>query len=204
MPLPPPLPIRLTTLPSHDCNYLPGQSATTRAFRTNELPGDIYHQFMDAGFRRNGTVIYQPICADCHACVPIRVPVHQFKSTRSQRRCWARNQDLAISISAPELTDEKHALYARYMTQWHGHPAGSPDLDRDTLQTFLYESPVETLEFSYRDPAGQLLGVGICDVCRHSLSSVYFYFDPDRQDRSLGTFSALTEIEFARQWEISF
>ncbi len=55
------------------------------------------------------------------------------------------------------------------------------------------------MEICYRDAAGSLLGVGICDVCAESLSSVYFYFDPDEARRSLGTFSAMWEIEWARR-----
>jgi arginine-tRNA-protein transferase len=204
MALPPPLPVRLTTLPSHDCNYLPGRMATTRAFRTDRLPGEIYHQFMDAGFRRSGTVIYQPICEGCQACVPIRVPVKQFQPSRSQRRSRSRNQDLSISIGPPELTDEKFELYLRYVTEWHGKSTETGEVSRESMRSFLYESPVDTVEFCYRDPSGDLLGVGICDVCQASLSSVYFYFDPRHRSRSLGTFSATLEIETAGRWGIEF
>ena len=35
-----------------------------------------------------------------------------------------------------------------------------------------------------------------------SLSSVYFYFDPEQAGRRLGTFSALWEIEWAREMNI--
>ena len=45
----------------------------------------------------------------------------------------------------------------------------------------------------HRDSAGRLLGVGICDRAPHSLSSVYFYFDPSESKRSLGTFAALAK-----------
>ena len=38
-----------------------------------------------------------------------------------------------------------------------------------------------------------------CDVCRSSLSSVYFYYDPAEARRGLGTFGALYEIEAARR-----
>jgi arginine-tRNA-protein transferase len=69
---------------------------------------------------------------------------------------------------------------------------------------FLYESPVNTREFCYRDPSGQLLGAGICDLCPESLSSVYFYHDLQHAHRGLGVFSALYEIETARQRAIPF
>jgi arginine-tRNA-protein transferase len=204
MALDPPISIPLTVLPSHDCNYLPGRPATMRAFRVDRIPGEVYHRFMDAGFRRTGTVIYQPVCEGCSACVQIRVPVDRFKPNRSQRRSRARNADLRVSVGPPVLTDEKLSLYSRYITQWHGQEPGSGEIDRQNLQSFLYESPVDTLEFCYRDSTGQLLGVGICDICRQSLSAVYFYFDPDQSRRSLGTFSALIEIDFARECRIPF
>ena len=151
---------------------------------------------MDAGFRRSGRFIYQPACAGCRECVPLRVPVEQFVPSKSQRRCARRNADLVVSIHKPQPSGEKYALYARYLDQWHG----KNDSDYDEFVSFLYDSPVDTLEFEYRDRRGnRLLAVGICDICPTSLSSVYFYFDPAESRRSLGTFGALREIAFARE-----
>ena len=200
VPLYPPHAVRLTVLPPHPCSYLPDRTTTLRAFATRQLDGLVYHDFMDAGFRRSGRMIYQPICDGCRACVPIRVPVGQFRPGKTQRRCARRNADLAIDIGQPRATDEKFDLYRRYVTQWHDKVASgsSGDDDRASFESFLYESPVDTLEFTYRDRSGRLLAVGIADICERSLSSVYFYFDPDHRDRSLGTFGVLREIEWAR------
>jgi arginine-tRNA-protein transferase len=196
---PVPLPLTLATSPGHECSYFADRVCRTRAFWTERLPGVWYHRLMDAGFRRSGKVIYQPVCDACRDCVPIRVPVARFAPSKSQRRWWRRNQDLVVTAGKPQATDEKHALYERYRSQWHG---SADEQDRLTFEQFLYETPVETLEFCYRDREGRLLGVGICDVCPQSLSSVYYYFDPAHAERRLGTFSALWEIEWARQREI--
>ena len=185
MALPPPVSIRLTTLSPHACNYLPGRTATTRAFRAERMSPGIYHKFMDAGFRRSGTIVYQPVCQACSACVPIRVPVDRFVPSKSQRRSVKRNADLVVTQGAPELTEEKFDLYRRYVTGWHGKDGSEAD-DREQLEEFLYHSPVRTIEFCYRTPEKKLIGVGICDVCDQSLSSVYFYFDPEQSHRSLG------------------
>jgi len=198
MALPPPVKVRLTTLPVHACNYLPGRVATTRAFRVDRMAAPVYQKFMDAGFRRSGTIVYQPVCEGCSACVPIRVPVDRFTPSKSQRRAVKHNSDLSISESNPALTDEKLDLYRRYVTGWHGKD-GTEAGDRASLEEFLYQSPVRTIEFCYRTPAGKLIGVGICDHCDQSLSSVYFYFDPAESKLSLGTFSAVHEIEWCRQ-----
>jgi arginine-tRNA-protein transferase len=192
----PPMNIRLTTLPDVDCPYLPGKIETLRAILASSIDGETYRAFMDAGFRRSGRMIYQPVCRDCRECRPIRVPTGTFRPNASQRRCRRRNHDLIVTVDRPALTPEKEKLYARYVRQWHGRPG---DADPESLKQFLYDSPTETLEFSYRDPAGQLLAVGICDLSRHSLSSVYFYFDPDHAGRSLGTFGAIHEIEWAAE-----
>ncbi len=199
-PLPPPRAVRLTTLAPHACPYLPGRTATLRAFAADRLDAGVYHAFMDAGFRRSGRMVYQPACDGCRRCVPIRVPVDRFRPDKTQRRCQRRNADLAVAVGPPALTDEKFDLYQRYVRQWHDKPDAGDDDGADaraSLASFLYASPVQTLEFTYRDPAGRLLAVGIADVCRRSFSSVYFYFDPDARDRSPGTFGALHEIAWA-------
>ena len=194
--LPPPLRLSLQVLAEHDCAYLPGRRSRIRAFMAGRMSGEVYHQLMDAGFRRSGRMVYQPVCPGCRTCVPLRVPVATFRPGKSQRRCWRKNQDLTVVAGDPEPTEEKYALYRRYATQWHGK-AGDED-GWDTFESFLYDSPVDTLEFQYRDPAGRLLAVGICDLCDRSLSSVYFYHDPSEARRGLGTFGALYEIEWAR------
>lgn len=198
---PPPLPVRLTLSPDHDCSYFPDRLARTRAFWAPSLPDGVYHQFMDAGFRRSGRVIYQPICAGCRACVPIRVPVQTFIPSKSQRRVWRRNRDVTVTVDVPNATAEKHALYNKYRRQWHD---SDEEHDWDAFVSFLYDSPVSTLEFIYRDSTGGLLGIGICDVSASSMSSVYFYFDPCFACRAIGTFSVLWELEWARQSRIPY
>jgi len=185
----------LITTQERTCSYLPDRMARTRAFWAEGLSGELYQNLMDAGFRRSGRVVYQPVCRGCRACLPIRVLVRDFKSTKAQRRCLRRNQDVNVRWGRPKVSEEKLALYQRYQVQWHGQAEVS---DREELEAFLYDSPLDsTLEFEYRDQRAQLLGVGICDVCSKSLSSVYFYFDPDHSRRGLGTYAALYEINFA-------
>jgi len=198
--LAPPVSVRLTTLQPHACPYLPGREAIDRAFDTHELPPDIYHEFMNANFRRSGRVIYQPICTGCRACMSLRVPVARFKPSKSQRRCRRHNQDLVVQIGFPSLTDEKWLLYQRYQLLRHG----SAKDDRSTFEEFLFRSPVDSVEFDYRDASGRLLAMGFCDVCPQSLSTVYFVFDPSESRRGLGTFGALREIEYALDTGIGY
>jgi leucyl-tRNA---protein transferase len=196
--LAPPTDVPLTVLPEHDCPYLPPRKAITRAIMASRIPPDLYHDFLDAGFRRSGKLIYQPICRGCRKCVPIRVPVDRFEPSKSQRRCLRKNSDLVVSQGPAVATAEKEELYRRYVTGWHGGESA------EGFESFLYDSPVQTIEFCYRDSAGRLLAVGICDLSSRSLSSVYFYFDPADAVRGLGTFGALYELDWAARSGIPF
>jgi arginine-tRNA-protein transferase len=198
-----PLPVlqEVTTAESHECSYLPGRAASFRAFQSNHMTGEEYQQWMDAGFRRSGSIIYQPACAGCRECRPLRVPIERFSPSKGQRRVMRRNEDLQVRVGRPEPTAEKWELYDRYQREWHdGKQAG----DILGFISFLYRSPVETVEFEYRDTAEKLMGVGLCDVSAKSVSSVYFYFDPAQSGRSLGTFSALYEMLWARNMKIPY
>jgi arginine-tRNA-protein transferase len=198
--LSPPVRIPLITTDDNPCPYLPGQTARNRAVFVSRMPPLLYHQFMDAGFRRSGKVIYQPVCGACRLCVPIRIRVADFVATKSHRRCLRHNADLSISAGPPQPSDEKFDLYRRYLSGCHQTPTD----DRTAFDSFLYDSPIDTLEFEYRDPAGRLLAVGICDRCTQSLSSVYFFYDPNDSRRGLGTFGILHEIHFASKQSIPY
>lgn len=194
--LPVPLGLVVVTTPAHGCPYLPGRTSVSRGFRCAQMPGWLYQTLMDAGFRRSGDVFYQNVCPGCRSCSALRIPVDGFRPGKSRRRISRRNADLTLSLGRPSLTDEKHALYARYLEARHD---GTMSTDREQLEDFLYRSPTETLEVCYRDPEDRLVGVGLCDLTPLALSSVYFYFDPGQGRRSLGIFSASVEIDMARR-----
>lgn len=48
-----------------------------------------------------------------------------------------------------------------------------------------------------------LLAVGVVDLLAESLSSVYFYYDPDYKKYSLGVYGVLQEIEFVRHRKLT-
>ncbi len=197
----PPIPVPLTVLAPMPCPYIPGQTETLRAVQASMIPSETYVAFMDRGFRRSGRMIYQPICEQCSECKQLRVPVREFELSHAQKRCWKHNTDLNVQVGMPQLTQEKYELYRRYTQEWHGRQEPIP---MDSLETFLYDSPTETREFEYRDQAGKLVAIGICDLGLKSLSSVYFYFDPDEHKRGVGTFGALYEIQWCRERNLDY
>jgi leucyl-tRNA---protein transferase len=184
----------------HPCPYLPENTAREEVFGAMEFPPELYHDFMNYGFRRSGTYFYRPVCKACSECRPIRVVAREYSLPKSQRRILRKNQEVDVRIASPRFTKDKFRIYSDYLASQHDC---GPDHCADNLRSFLYTSPVHTLEFEYW-LRGRLLAVGIVDVCSRSGSSVYAFYDPDFSSRSLGTFSAVREILFCRDLNIPY
>lgn len=173
--------------PPFPCPYLPDRQARQVLISIDRPPPGTYHALMDLNFRRLGRVFYRPDCPGCQACRMIRVPVAEFRPSRSQRRCLARNADLAVTIGRPVVSAEKRDLYQRYLEARHD---GQMDGSTEEMEGFLYTSCLETLEATYRLD-GRLVGVGIADVEPAALSAVYSYYEPALARRGLGVFNVL-------------
>lgn len=177
------------------CPYLPDRTWGSMFFMGHALPDSVFGRLLEMGFRRSGKVMYLPACRGCQECVPIRVPVRTFRPTRDQRRALKKNGDVRVEIADPEYSDEKLDLYRRFLEARY---PGKEETTAQSFRTFFTESFGATREFRYR-VGDRLIGVGIVDVAARAASSVYFFFDPDESPRSVGTFSALYEIDFCRR-----
>lgn len=184
-----------------DCAYFQdGRKSSTAFSLPGHLDGESYQRAMDIGMRRSGNVVYRPVCEGCRKCHPLRVPVESFRPSRSQKRVWKRCHGLfELSVGRPTLDNERLDLYARYQRAQHGEQAQSAD--PVSYRRFLVDTVTDTIELAWRDREGRLVGVGVLDVTPLSLSSVYFYWDPDFRAFSLGTYSALVEIDLCRRWK---
>jgi len=186
--------------PETVCPYLPGKMSRNEAYWADTLDSDQYLRLMGRGFRRSGHVVYRPRCEGCQACRQLRVGVDDFAATSSMKRVWRKNLDVTMEANLPALSEEKFAMFCRYLDDQHD---GTMNRDRQTCQEFLYSSPTSTLEFSYR--LGQrLIGVSIADVVPGGLSSVYMYFEPEFAGRSLGTLSILREIDHCKRSALAY
>lgn len=186
--------------PEFPCPYLQSRTARYRCFVADDVSPASYRALLDRRFRRSGRIFYQPDCPGCAECKQLRVLVADFKPSRSQRRIQRLNADLVIRVGKPQLTPEKWRLYARYLELRHD---GTMSDKREDLHDFLFQSPVDSIEIDYflQD---RLVGVSIADRTSEMLSSVYMYFDPSHARRSLGTFSALWEIDYCRRSHIPY
>jgi arginine-tRNA-protein transferase len=183
-----------------DCAYFRDTRKSCTAFSLpGHISGAVYQRAMDAGMRRSGTVVYRPLCDGCRKCQPLRVPVSSFSPSRSQKRAKKRCEGLFdIRVGRPRLDEERLALYGAYQAQQHGEHAQSADAT--SYRRFLVDTVTDTVELSWRDRDDKLVAVGVLDVTPDALSSVYFYWAPELKKLSLGTYSALVEIDLCKRW----
>lgn len=191
-----------TTFP-HACSYLDGQEATTLFVDPRQhVDRKLYTQLSLLGFRRSGDHIYRPHCARCNACIPSRVPVADFRRSRSQARVWARNRDLTVEPCGSIFDDEAYALYHRYISVRHADGDMYPP-EREQYQSFLNDGLA--CSRYYRFYHGEhLVAVTVADEMLDGLSAIYTFYDPDHERRSPGTFAVLFQIEEARRLQLDY
>ncbi|MCI0400874.1 MAG: arginyltransferase [Gammaproteobacteria bacterium] len=189
--------------PPHECSYLPNRESVT-LFADPRFPKSnlLYATLANHGFRRSGEHLYRPTCPTCNACVPIRLPVAEFRPRRRQRRTWRRNTDLTVTPVAPQYKDEHFRLYQDYIAARH-KGGGMDNSSPQSYMDFLTSTWADTVFYELRHER-RLLGVSVIDRMPKALSAVYTFFDPDCQDRSLGRFSVLYAIREATRLGLSW
>jgi len=126
--------------------------------------------------------------------IPLRIRLADLMLSKSQRRVLRRNSDLDVKVQPIEITDGTHDLFDRHKRRFK---SGVPDSIFDFVSLDAANGPTEGLEVSVRD-GDKLVAASFFDVGKTSISSIYGIFDPDETSRSLGIFTMLKEIEYAR------
>ena len=154
------------------------------------------------GFRRSQTVAYRPSCADCNACVSVRVVADEFRASNTQRRIERRNSDLVATECKPWATSEQFELLQRYLEA--RHPGGGmASMDEMDFADMVEHTPVTSHVIEYREPStgrqpGRLVGACLTDRQGDGLSMIYSFYDPDLEGRSgLGNYIILDHIRRA-------
>jgi arginine-tRNA-protein transferase len=145
-------------------------------------------------------MLFHPRCPSCTACQSLRVLVERFRPDRSQQRALKANRnEVELVIAPPSVSRCKLDLYDRYHAfqslnkGWTEHAAK----DAESFCGSFVDNPIPTEEWCYYLD-GQLIGVGYVDVLPASMSAIYFFYDPELRERSLGTWNVLRLLAEAR------
>lgn len=156
--------------------------------------------FLAAGYRRNGNCLYTMRCAECAACIPIRLDVREFRPNRNQRRVGKKNLDIACGVGELVQDRDNLELCQKFLDRRYPHKSNTAE---GYYQSFFLNGIVDSRRIEMR-LAGRLVGASVVDIGRNWINAVYFYFDPDEGGRSLGTYNILTLVELCRKWGIDY
>ncbi len=197
-------PLKIFPTGMHPCSYLPGLIARNAVVDPDfEMNPNVYDYLIQNGFRRSGEQVYRPYCHTCEECITTRIPVAEFKRSRSQKRNWKLNQDLIVKINKGDFKEEYSPLYQRYLESRH------ESQDHVGVEKFLLADwcNIYFVEFYTSDENGEelLIGVAVTDVVKSGLSAVYTFFDPDEGNRrGLGIFAVLWQLNYAAEKELQY
>lgn len=68
------------------CPYLENNKKQFEYFLAHRLEEKEISHLLSRGWRKFGIYFFRPKCPGCNECIPIRVLVQNFATTRSQRR----------------------------------------------------------------------------------------------------------------------
>lgn len=196
---------------AHPCPYLPTQLERKVWTLLDDAQNPDYAGLARGGFRRSHMIAYRPACPTCSACVPVRIPVARLRWSKSFRRAWRANADLA-AVNRPAIaTGEQFRLFQRYLTARHhdGEMAGMTALD---YRCMIEDSPLSSQVVEWRRPGEvapalppadrdrptHLTAACLIDRMEDGLSAVYSFFEPGMPQRSLGSHIVLWLVEQAR------
>ncbi len=185
----------------YKCGYLPDKLAQSLIAAPHHLvDAHVYSGLIQQGFRRSGKFAYRPHCENCSACIPVRVVLSEFASTRSQKRAYKQHADLSACVMPVQYKEAHFALYASYQKSRHFDDDSlnnAPD-DTEQYRQFLCQSNVESLMVEFRDTKNQIKIVSVIDVVRDGVSAVYTFYDTTEAKTSYGTYSIMWLAEWTK------
>lgn len=182
------------------CSYLADRNQTTHYKVIEECSAAHCQELIERGYRRFGKMFFRPLCSSCDECKSIKIDVENFEFSSSQRRVIKKAAKIKSYIQRPSISKphlelfEKYHLFMKEKKGWDHTPStaqGYYSSFVDGHNDFGYEV------LYYLDE--KLIGVDLIDVLEDGVSSIYFYYDPDYEQYSLGKLSLYNQIMFANK-----
>lgn len=187
------------------CGYFKEKESLYRYFYIKECREDFYKELLERGWRRFGNYFFVPECQGCSLCISIRQDCENFSFSKTQKKILKQSKFITLSIQKPTLSKSHLELYDKYhkaMQDKKGweYQKVTPEVYYDTFVQGFMEFGYE---FLYHID-GILVGVALVDILQDCISAVYCFYDHDFAKYSLGTFSILKQIEFAKSKGIKY
>ena len=156
--------------------------------------------YLEQGFFRNGYLLALTplICmqGDVYVTVPVRARLRGHRHGRTHARLLRRNAErFEVKIARPEIDEEREELYRITSARFGGFRMAM-------LADFLDVGPIEdffdTWEVTVRE-RGRLVAASYFDCGERSVASLLGLYDRTYARESLGIYTMLLEMEYARE-----
>ncbi len=181
------------------CSYLPELQASLEY----RLMVDVSPQELEAlllrGWRRFGPAYFRPACVACGKCDSIRMDVHRFAPTTSQKRAFRRTRRFRVELGRPRIDQARLDLH----TRWHATRESARGWDAALLGEDEYAT-----QFAFPSTTGRelawydgetLVALSLIDITPNCVSAAYFFYDPSIARLSPGVGNVMMCVELARE-----
>jgi arginine-tRNA-protein transferase len=186
---------------SFQCGYFQDRKSFFEEYLLEDISENEFEYLLAHGMRHFGDYYFRPRCRACHECIPIRLRTEDFQMNRSQKRALKSCESVQIKVGVPRYSPEKFAIYLQHKKRFN--PLQDDVEDEQNFRLSFYVHTPFGIEFEYYRN-GKLIGAALADVTRKSFSAIYTFYVQSDIRQSLGTFSILKQIEFAKQRKIKF
>ena len=169
------------------------------------MPPDHLDTYLARGWYRMGQMIFT--CqflgykAAYFSTIWIRLDLNLHKNSKSQRKLLRRNGEQFRHVIQPAILDaEKEALFQRYRLHFDGYL--SPTL-KHSMQGNTDHNIYNTYEISIYD-GERLIAYSFFDLGQKAIASIKAVYDPDYGKHSLGYYTMLLEMEYAKAHNFDF
>ncbi len=185
---------------SDKCAYLAEHKQTTHYKVIENCSAKQCQELIERGYRRFGKMYFRPICEGCNECQSIKIDAQNYTFSKSAKRVLKKAREIRTFIQKPTLTQEHLALFDKYHLYMHEkkeweYEKTTPEHYYSSFVTGHESFGYEVLYF-YEN---ELIGVDLIDILEDGISSIYFYYDPDFKEYSLGRLSLYNQIHYAKR-----
>ncbi|MDC7221149.1 MAG: arginyltransferase [Spirochaetales bacterium] len=188
----------IRTSPPVACPYLEGRTFVQEYFFAHQLDENEFDYYLTRGWRRFGTYFFRPSCPGCRACVPIRINGAELTLSSSQKKVVKKNGETEVRLRPLEYSEKLFDIY-----QSHSRRFDEEERDSNDFRETYFQRAVPAFQTEYYR-GGEMVAFGFVDVGHSGLSSVYYSYDTNYSDLSLGTYSVIREtqltVEAGLEW----
>ena len=189
-----------TTKPSR-CPYLKNK-LETKIFIDISDKSFLYNQLSQTGFRRIENWAYKPICENCNECIPIRVESEHFVIKGNFKRCIKKNNYVKRKILDCVALKSHYRIFSNYQNSRHFNSDMSK-MNFYNYRDMIENSPVNSFLSEY-SLYGEIIGVMLIDVQEDGLSSVYSFYDVNKENMSIGKYMIIDAIKLSKEMKLKY